>query len=86
MAIVNIFLAGLLGIVTGGVTCAILRRRWNLKAAGIDVPLAMIVFLVAVVVISEVQLRLTHWADALALGWLAAAVAVIARHMWRRSI
>jgi hypothetical protein len=86
LAIVNIFLAGILGIVTGGVACAMLRRRWSLKAAGIDVALAMVVFLVTVMVISEVQLRLTHWASALAPGFIAAAVAVIARHMWRTSI
>jgi tetrahydromethanopterin S-methyltransferase subunit D len=84
LAIVNILFAGILGIVVGGISCATLRQRWSFQAVGIDAVLAMIVFFIAVTAISEIQIRLTHWADALTPGWILAAVAVIAGHLVHR--
>lgn len=84
LAIVNVLIAGILGIVVGAISCAVLRRRWTVRAAGIDAVLAMIVFFIAVMAISEIQIRLAHWADALTPGWILAAVAVIAGHLVRR--
>ena len=83
VTIVTILLIGVLGIAVGGVTCAVLRRRWNLKAVAIDAVLAMIVFCIAVQVIGDIQIRLSGWPSALKPALVIAAVTIIARELLR---
>jgi hypothetical protein len=76
-----IVFAGLLGIVAGGVTSAILRQRWGLKAIGTDLALAMIVAVVAGYVLTEIDIRRGVWNSALWPLWTTAVVSVIAMHL-----
>lgn len=77
---VNVLLAGLLGLLMGACICAILRRRWNLRVAGIDLALGMIVFFVTAIVSGSIQLYFTHWYPSLAPAWIATVLTIIARH------
>jgi hypothetical protein len=83
IVIVNIFLAGVLGIGTGGVTCAVLRRPWSLKVAGIDAVLAMVVAVIAAYVLSVIEIRGGAWQSVVEPVFAVAAVSVVARHLAR---
>jgi len=82
--IVPIIAAGFLGIVIGGVSCAMLRRPWNLKTLGIDAALAMIVMLISGNVLVEIEISRGVWAQFIWPAYIVAAVTVIARQLVRR--
>ena len=53
--IINIILAGMLGIVAGGLTCLVLRQPWNLRAVLQDALLAAGVALLAAYFLATIE-------------------------------
>lgn len=85
IAIANIILAGVVGIFAGGITCAILRRPWGLKTAGLDAGLAIIVAVITGFVLAEVSMSRGVWLPTVEPAWAVAGVSVIVRNVLRRS-
>src|SRR5581483_4174754 len=76
LTILTAILAGALGVAIGGVTCAVLRRPWGTKAAGIDAVLAMTALLITAMVIMELHLGLNKLPSGVVFTCLVAACSI----------
>ena len=79
--IVNFVLAGILGIAAGGLTGLIQRRPWGLKAVGIDAVLAIVVAIIAVYVLTAIEVSRGIWGSIVAPVWAIAVLSVVGRHL-----
>ena len=83
--VVNIIIAGVLGIGAGGLTCFVLRRSWTLRAAVLDVLLAMVVAVIAAYVLAAIEAARGVSASVAGLVLAIAAASVVVRHLMRLS-
>jgi hypothetical protein len=82
IVLVNLVLAGVLGIGAGGLTCFVLRRRWSVKTAFVDGGFAFVVAFISAHVLSTILARLGIWWTSVVRPVLAiAAASVVARHL-----
>lgn len=82
LALINILLAGVLGIGAGGLTCLALRRPWGLKPAIIDFVLAVGIAVAAAYVFAAIESARGAWGSGGVTLVLAIAVAgVVVRHL-----
>lgn len=81
--VVNIILAGVLGIGAGGLTCFVLHRSWTLRAAAVDVLLAMVVAVIATYVLAAIGTARGVWASVVGPVLAIAAASVVLRHVVR---
>jgi hypothetical protein len=81
IALVNLVLAGVLGIGAGGLTSLVLRRRWSLKTAFVDGVFAFVVAFILAYVLSEILARLGIWTSLVEPVLAIAAASVVARHL-----
>jgi hypothetical protein len=75
--------AGVLGIAAGGLSCLVLRRPWGLKAAAIDVAVAILAMIVAEEVEMKIDIPRGNWDPHSTLNFTIAAASAGARHLFR---
>ncbi len=80
---INILLASVLGVITGGLTCLALRRFWGLKQALIDAVLAAVVAVAAAYSVSAIESARGIWESRVALILAIAVGSVVIRHLIR---
>ena len=80
LAIVNLLLAGILGLAVGGFLCLVRRRPWSLKLGLTDAMLAMFFALVTACVFAAMLIYRGVWASAVGPAFAVATASVVVRH------
>jgi hypothetical protein len=86
LLIINIVLAGVLGIVTGGLMCLVLRQPWGLRTILLDAVVAAGVGFVAAYVLASIAAARGVWGSVVGLVLGIAAASVIVLHIVRLSL
>jgi hypothetical protein len=86
LLIINIALASVVGVVTGGLTCLVLRQPWSLKTVLLDAALAACVGLVAAYALATIEAARGVWGSLVGLVLAIAAVSIIVAHIVRLSL
>ena len=81
--LVNLVLAGVLGIGAGGLTCLVLRRPWGVKTAFGDGVFAFVVAFISAYVLSMIEARRGVWTSVVGPVLAIAAASVVFRHIAR---
>jgi len=81
--LINVLLAGVLGVAAGGLTCLAIRRSWGLKGALIDAVLAAVVSVAAAYVIAAIESARGVGESRIALILAIAVASVVVRHLIR---
>lgn len=81
--VIKILFACVLGIGTGGLTCLVLRRSWNVRQALIDAVLAMVVAFITAYVVVGIDIHRGVWRSRDALILSITIGSVVARHFIR---
>ncbi len=81
--VVFVLVASVLGVAAGGLTCFVLRRPWGLKAAITDAVFAPAVAVIALYVISTIEIARDVWESQGTLVLAIAAASVVLRHVAR---
>jgi hypothetical protein len=84
--LVNVILAGVLGICAGGLTCLVLRRPWSLKAALVDAVLAAVVAVISAYVVSAIDNARGALESRVGLILAIAAASVVVKHLMRLAV
>jgi hypothetical protein len=84
IALVNLLLAGLFGIIVGGLCSAFFGQRWTLKAILLDLLLALIVAVVAGFILAYALAFMGIYSSLVMPVWAVASLGVVCRHLWLR--
>jgi hypothetical protein len=84
IALMNLLLAGLFGIIVGGFCSAFLRQRWTLKAILLDFLVALIVAVVSGFILAYGLAFIGVYSSLLMPVWAIASLAVVCKHLWFR--
>lgn len=84
--LVNVILAGVLGICAGGLICLVLRRPWSLKAALVDAVLAAVVAVISAYVVSAIDNTRGVLGSRVGLILAIAAASVVMKHLMRLAV
>ncbi len=84
IALLNLLLAGLFGIIVGGFCSAFFRQRWSPKAVLLDFLVALIVAVVAGFILAYGLAFLGIYSSLLMPVWAIASLGVVCRHLWFR--
>jgi hypothetical protein len=84
IALVNLLLAGLFGIIVGGFCSAFFRQRWTLKSVLLDFLVALIVAVVAGFILAYALAFMGIYSSLLMPVWAIASLCVVCRHLWLR--
>jgi hypothetical protein len=85
LVLINLLLAGALGMVAGGLTSLALRRPWGIKAALMDAVLAAFVAIVALFIFASVDAARHAWTSRVTVILAIATASVVIEHLLRRS-
>ena len=81
LALINILIAGVLGIGASGFTCLALRRPWGLRPALIDAVLAAGIAVTAAYVFAATESARGAWGSGVTLVLAIAVASVVVRHL-----
>jgi hypothetical protein len=84
IALLNLLLAGLFGVIVGGFCSAFLRQRWTPKAVFLDFLVALIVAVAAGFILAYGLAFMGIYSSLLIPVWAIASLSVVCRHLWLR--
>ncbi len=84
IALLNLLLAGLFGIIVGGFCSAFFRQRWTLKAVLLDFLGALMVAVAAGFILAYALAFVGIYSSLVMPVWAIASLGVVCRHVWFR--
>lgn len=79
--IVNLAIAGMLGVAAGSLLSGILGQHWTLRAVGIDAVLAIVTAIAAAFILTYLVLPRDVWVSIVMPVWSIAVLSVVFRHL-----